>query len=132
MGCSGVICCELFAGLINNTEALPEWKPGLSNCLFLSFGHDQLLAGALHAPAACSLARCRQQKRSGWQSCGEPASRAGMLINISQSQLPGCWGARGGLAGQALCSGGAPGCREGGVWVWWRVLPKEGQLSKSM
>lgn len=90
MGCSDVIFSALRGWLTNGREALPEWKPGLSSCLSLSFSHDQLQQGH------CTLlAWCWQQKSfvSLWpgQNC--------WLINASWSQVPARRGDRGGMAG---------------------------------
>lgn len=63
--------CALLGCLLNGREAQPEWKPGLSSCLSLSFSHDQLPAGTLHRPAVVLAA----------QVLSEPVPRAGLLVN---------------------------------------------------
>lgn len=132
--------CGLLEWLIGDREALPEWEPGLSSCLSLSFSHDQLSAGALHPPGVVLAAEVLRKPVAG-------ANNKHWLINVSWSQLPAGAGmagpmSRGILAGavsrssvlrdlssQALQSG--PGHGEGRVWgmagfgAWQRVLSED-------
>lgn len=71
MGCSDVIFSALRGWLTNGREALPEWKPGLSSCLSLSFSHDQLPAGTLHPPGVVLAAEVLHK----------PVARAELLVN---------------------------------------------------
>lgn len=114
-GCSDVICCELLERLINHTEALPKWKPGLAGCFFLPLSCDQLFSRSVaHSGTVSAAEEVRAMLPPRGQKCR-------LISPGGRSQPDGVLGAGG--AGSVLRGGSgraavlAPGCcGQGGIW----------------